>query len=100
MDALENIPTKTEWIHRLAKSGAYFSKHLRDTWTGELKQTTLRIEHFTGRQNDLRQIASLNPPLIDISACADLDGVIYMGAADQHTWDHKRWKAEIERRVK
>ena len=60
-----DYPTKEEWIHQLAESGVYFSKHLRDTWTGELKQTTLRIGHFTGRQNDLYQIASLNPPLVN-----------------------------------
>ena len=94
-----DFPTREERIHKLAETGTYFSKHLRDTWTGELKKTTLRIERFYGRRNDLYQIARLQPPLIDISTCADLDGVIYMGAADQHTWTYGRWKKEIERRI-
>ena len=97
--AVLDFPTKEEYIDRLAKAGACFSKHLRNCWTGELRSTTLRIENFSGRSKYLYAIARLQPPLIDISTCADLDGVVYMGTPDQHTWSVERWKEEIERRI-
>ena len=93
---------RAKFVDRLATAGATFSKHCRNCWTGEKTSSTLRIENFSGRQNDLYAIASLwiGGPLIEISSCADLDGVVYAGADGQHSWDFARWQKEIGKRVK
>jgi len=97
-------PTKEErkedFIKRMAKAGATFSKHCRNSWTGDKTRTTLNLENFGGCRNDLLSILNLRgEPLFDFSTTADLN-TLYLGCQDQHNWDQAQWEKEIRARIK
>ena len=83
-------------IKEMAKAGASFSRHLRNPFTKECERVTIRIERFGGKTRFLQMLALIGDcPLVDISCCADLDGVVYMGRDGQHLWNEARWEKEI-----
>ena len=87
---------KEEAIKEMAKAGAKLSLHFRDPWTKELRATTIQIEKFGGKTRFLQLLALVGDhPLVDISTCGDLNGIVYMGRPDQYKWNEARWEKEI-----
>lgn len=91
---------REDFIKRLAESGARFSRHCRDCWTGERTRSQLNADEFSGRVRDLIVIARnlIGDGLLDYANVADLHG-FYLGKPDQHTWDVDRWEEEIRKRM-
>lgn len=91
---------REDFIKRLAESGARFSRHCRNCWTGERTRSQLNADEFSGRVRDLVILSGLcrGGPLLDYANVADLHG-FYLGKEDQHTWDEARWEEEIRKRM-
>jgi len=90
-------PTE-EQLTKMAKAGANFSRHCRNAWTGEQYCCCVRAEEVMYWPHLVAVTNFPGKPLVDYANGGGLHH-FYLGRPDQHTWDEKRWREEITKKL-
>ena len=87
-------------IQRMVTVGTLLSRYCRNPCTGERTRPCVEMKQLADWPM-LVHIAGLKSdrPLISIADIADLRGIVYLGRADQHSWNTARWEKEIRAKM-
>ena len=96
---LNTIERREELIQQAIKAGVTLSRFCRNCWTGERTRANIEAARIVHWMALLALAHRGERPLIDYADVADLHGIIYLGRADQHTWDARRWEKELRARM-